>query len=365
MQRRIRGEHPHERVARREGGGQPRVVTPGGQDNGPFDREQQRALRGREVGDRHRTREVPDHHRERLLVALLTAAEALHGGLRCGIARELKAADALDRHDEPLAHREGGIGDRIRARPALAVGLAEIEARAARGACIRLRVEAAVRHAVVLALACRAHREAGHRRPRTVVRRGAHDGEARAAVRAVRERIVVAPIRHVVNLGEALGADREIWRDRDAPVRDHDARHDREVVGVFERDGLRVHAIDNGRRGPGGVVSQPLDKRIERARRAEGFDRHARGVIPHAPGHRCGLRHAVDPRPEAHALHGALHPDAASGKRRAYPTVAVVEMENAHEYRFRWQAGCHERGARNGGKTPIGGEFAGPLPDCR
>ena len=87
-------------------------------------------------------------------------------------------------------------------------------ARPARRARVRLGVEAAVARVVVLGLAGGAHDEAGHRRPRAVVRDAGDDREARAAVRAVDERVAIPPIGRVEELREAGVAGRDVRGDR-------------------------------------------------------------------------------------------------------------------------------------------------------
>ena len=81
------------------------------------------------------------------------------------------------------------------------------------GAGVRLGVEAAVGRVLVLRLAARAHREAGHRRARPVVGDAAHDREARAAVGAVDERVAVAAVGGVEQLAQAVVAGGGVGRD--------------------------------------------------------------------------------------------------------------------------------------------------------
>ena len=96
----------------------------------------------------------------------------------------------------------------------LAAAVEQLDARPADGAGVRLRVEAPVAGIVVLGLARRAHREAGHRRRRPVVGHAADDREARPAVRAVDERVAEAAIGRVAQLGEAVVAGRRVRRDQ-------------------------------------------------------------------------------------------------------------------------------------------------------
>ena len=196
---------------------------------------------------------------------------------------------------------------------------------------------------------------------RTMVKRGPQFG-------AVRERIVIAPIGRVVDLGEAIGAGREVRRDRDVRIGRRGARDDREPGRRSSNAiGSASMSIDDGGRGARGVVSQPLDERVERAGGAEGFDRHAGGVVPHAAGHRRGLRHAIDPRPEADALHGALHPDAAPGceSRRRRGDCRQSRGKIRTVTHSEWQAQCHAsapasaRKHRHTGRIRIGCRISG------
>src|ERR671938_155723 len=65
------------------------------------------------------------------------------------------------------------------------------------------RMEPPILGVLVLAPALGAHREAGHRRQRPVVRDADDDREARSALRAVDERVAVAAILGVEELPEA------------------------------------------------------------------------------------------------------------------------------------------------------------------
>ena len=163
------------------------------------------ALRRRGSASAAAAAEIADHHRERLLVAVLARAQAPHGVVRRGVAREVEAAEALDRDDQAVAQRlrRRRRSDRRRRDRVPPSAARSVEPRAARRAGVRLRVEAAIADVVVLALARRAHRERAPSSSRARsygTSRG--DGEARAAVRAVGERVAVA----------AVGADRRSRR---------------------------------------------------------------------------------------------------------------------------------------------------------
>ena len=64
--------------------------------------------------------------------------------------------------------------------------------------------------------------------------------------------------------------------------------------------------VGGGRR----VHSEPADEIVERRLGPERVDRDARGVVADAAGHAFLGGKAVDPRPEADALHDAANLDA-------------------------------------------------------
>ena len=150
-------------------------------------------------------------------------------GLVGRVAREVEAAESLDREDRPVAQqRRGGredrvasarasasrsrcgrghgaleSGDQVQSRFAIAelaraqrersllrgVPGLQVQPRPAHEARVGLRVEAAVGGVAVLGRALRAHREVAHRGHRPVVGDVLDDREARSAVGAVDERV--------------------------------------------------------------------------------------------------------------------------------------------------------------------------------
>ena len=60
---------------------------------------QQPRFRPRDDTNRARMRERVDHHRERFGVPVLAVAEAAHGDVARGIAREMESTDATDGDD--------------------------------------------------------------------------------------------------------------------------------------------------------------------------------------------------------------------------------------------------------------------------
>ncbi len=101
------------------------------------------SLGGGQLDERARGVQVADHQRERLLLAALASAQLGYHTLVVGPAREVVAADALDRDDLPGGERRCAAaltGSSGRLRPARAVDQAR--RRPARRAGVRLRVEA-------------------------------------------------------------------------------------------------------------------------------------------------------------------------------------------------------------------------------
>ena len=113
VERRVGEEQAHEGVAGRYGRGEARRGAPPHQHDRPLDRGEECRLARPEVGDVPRRGEVEDHHRERLLVALLSRAQAAHGLVRRRIAREVVAAEALPRDDPAVAEGCRGRGQGI------------------------------------------------------------------------------------------------------------------------------------------------------------------------------------------------------------------------------------------------------------
>ena len=158
----------------------------------------------------------PHHHRERLALAVLALAKALHRPGVGSVARQVEAAQALHRDDASREQQLDGPGeDRVALLPRAApcdriVALLPRDPRPAREAGVGLRMEAAVGGVGVLRRAVGAHLEALHRGRGAVVGKLVDDGEARSAVGAVDERIAVTPIGGVEQLAHAIVARGEI-----------------------------------------------------------------------------------------------------------------------------------------------------------
>ena len=179
--------------------------------------------------------------------------------------------------------------------------------RAARRAGVGLGVEATVGGVVVLGLAGRAHREAGHRGGRPVVGHVEHDRVPRPAVRAVGERVAVAAVAGVVDLGQAVGAGGAV------DAHGHVGRAGtvaRRRCGS-RRGARRRGALGDHRRHPGQRWRRrrPAAGRARRSGRAAlDVDQHAGAVVADGAGQPERHRVPVHEGPEPDALHRAGHP---------------------------------------------------------
>jgi hypothetical protein len=166
-------------------------------------------------------------------------------------------------------------------------------------------VEAPVPGVLVLTATVDAHRKAGHRRVRTVVRNLADDREPRTALRAVDERIPVPAIVGVEELTEAVLARGDVGRDERALPR-RLARGDRELGLAAQRQRLHRDRVDAGQARR--LVPNGLRKHVEHRRRSFRLDHHAVAVVEDEADEAVSSREAVHERPEPDALHDAAHP---------------------------------------------------------
>ena len=156
--------------------------------------------------------DVGGHERERAVLAVLARAQRRDRRLVAAPARQVEAAEALDGDDPPRAQRRGGGPHRVggarqarrRRRRAAPTGRSA-------GHAFGWAWKRRSRGSSYSAWHAGAHREAGHRRQRPVVRDAADDREARPAVRAVDERVAVAAVGRVAR---ARPGTRRTWRCR-------------------------------------------------------------------------------------------------------------------------------------------------------
>ena len=229
-----------------------------------------------------------------------------------GVRRAVRAtASRLARHarwkpPRPLTAATAPRRARRRApqRPASPPPVREPRARAADGAGVGLGVVAAVAGIVVLGLAGGAHREAGHRRARPVVRDAADDREARAAVGAVGERVADSA-------GRPGPTARPGRRRRSPRPRATGAAASPALVLATIRKSARPpraarprDALDDRQRRRLGA--EPREEGVHRRRLALDLQHHAALVVEHPAAERQLGRQPVHVRPEADALHHAL-----------------------------------------------------------
>ena len=314
VERRV-GEHhaqlAHARCDRRR---DRRVRPPGGDHDRPVGRRQPRALG---LGEGDELPRVLGHQRERAVLAVLARAQPRDGRLVVGPAREVVAADPLDRQDRAAAEQRRGGRHRVAGGGAAVARRDQPRPRPAVRARVRLGVEAAVRGVLVLRPARGAHGEPRHRRERAVIRHVAHDREPRPAVRAVDERVAEAPVRRVEQLAEAGRARRRVRRDRRRGAAAALALHDRERPLAARGHAPAAHPLDRGERW--GLGGQPRQEPLDRGVGPLDLQQHAVLVVAHPAAEPLGVREPPHERPEADALHGALdagaRPHAATSSR--------------------------------------------------
>ena len=202
-----------------------------------------------------------------------------------------------------------------------AVGAAQRRGRTARGTGVGLRVETTVAGVVVLGPACRAHREARHRRQGAVVRDPADDAEARPAVGAVGERVAVAPVGRVPQLPQAIGAGGAVRRDRRVGPPVGRALADREAATA---DGIALLGDDPlEHRQRRRVGREPGEKLRHRGTRALDLQQHPTRVVEHEAAQPKPRGLPVHVRSKADALHRSLDP-------RAGPADCLRRGPQAH-----------------------------------
>ena len=135
---------------------------------------------------------------------------------------------------------------------------------------------------------------------------GADDGEARSAVGAVGERVAVAAV--VRDRGSRRGT-RDTSRGPAESRRADPCRAPLDTIAKPRRRSNAMVSASSARRRRRRDAQLSCVRRSTKASSAaggtEGFDGHARRCRSARGRNRVGLRHPVDPRPEADALHGA------------------------------------------------------------
>ena len=253
--------------------------------------------------------QVGGQHRERPLLPVLARPQRRHRRLVGGVAGQVVAAEALDRHDRARPQQAGRDRQRVTVHP----GPVEAEPGTAGRAAHRLRVEPPIAGIAVLPGAVGAHREPGHRREWTVVRDAGHHGEARAAVGAVDERVAVPAVGRVGQLGQAVGAGRGVRGDRRPLPAGRGTGHDGEPgdAGGRQRDAGDLLDHREHRR----PVPQRGHEGVHRAGRALRLGDHTVRVVADVPGHPELGGQRVHERPVADPLDDPPDPDPDPGQR--------------------------------------------------
>jgi hypothetical protein len=145
---------------------------------------------------------------------MFPVSKAANGLFVRGVNDEVKAADALDRHDLSAAnslhripHCLGVSGENG------AVGIPEFQVWPTGRAGIRLRMKSAFVRILVFGSAGLAHDESSHRGVRPIVRECQDDGEAGSTIRAVGEGIPITSVRGVEDLAKTIVARADIGED--------------------------------------------------------------------------------------------------------------------------------------------------------
>ena len=280
------------------GGGHGRFGTARQEHNRSRHRCQEIFLGRRRGAESAHRRQIGRHHGERLVLAVLAAAQGRDRCLVGGEGGEVVAAEPLDRHDLAAPQRRGGLGEAARQR------------RSAVRAAHRLGVEASIGGVGVLRPAAPAHLEVDHRGAGTVVGDAGHDGVARAAIRAVGEGVAEAAILGVEDLPEAIAARRHVGGNERRCRRLGRARPDDEIRLVAECEALDVNRADTGQRWRSGA--EALGEGSDRLRWALHLDRHARRV-------RCGTSRRVPTGGPGPRRRAGTYPLDDSGHQKAPP----------------------------------------------
>ena len=289
-------------VARGHVRGKRTILALSGQDDGPFPGQQQPALRLAQVAELLGFGQVPDHHREGLGHPALALAQGRHRLILAGVRRQMKAPQALDRHDlavseQPGRGLQGACGQGLPTR------FLQPEVGAADRAGGGLGVEAPVFRVLILGPAGVAHGKDRHGGVAAVVGDRLDNGEAGAAIGAIGKRILIAAVTGVQDFSEAGVAGGDVGGDqgfggRLAPALQNDK------AGLSVGFGLQGHhGIHPGQ--VRGLVGQLLDKLLQGVARPFHLDFHAGGGVTDPAGQVVGLGQPIDERPEADALHHA------------------------------------------------------------
>ncbi len=189
------------------------------------------------------------HHRQRLATAPLACAQRRDGQRVGGVAHQVIPANALHSNDRTVDEQSlRGAQRALASVQPFAATVDQLQSRPAFVTCHWLRVKAPIGGIVVLARACRAHLEGGHRGACPVVWQTERDREPGTTVRTGDERVAVAPIARIEHLPQAIGAHRQIGWQRSSRsmcrAATGDRAHDAELDVARARAGCCFHGGD-------------------------------------------------------------------------------------------------------------------------
>ncbi len=223
-----------------------------------------------------------DHDRQRLARTRFAQAQSLYRRLVGRVAKQVKAARALQGDDTAIQQNGGDL------RGAVA------EAWSARRTGNGLGVEAPACGIGVLGPAGLAGREGSHAGVRPVIRHAVGHAEARAAIGAGGERIEVETAGRIEHVGEASSAGdgiRRRLRQADCARRTRSARRTRGARRTFTNGKARLACERQGGDLDGVNAGERWRRALQRGHacidvRAFDLGEHALRIVQHEPGQR-------------------------------------------------------------------------------
>ncbi|KAF5035860.1 hypothetical protein DSECCO2_581180 [anaerobic digester metagenome] len=269
--------------------------------------------------------EVRHHDGQRLVGAVLAAAQFAHGGIAGRVAGQMEPAQPLHGGDAPGGQRgcqrPDGRGARGAVCVMIVVGSGAGRGRRGRFRCGALRrtvhvpharsahrtgvglgVKAPVQRVFILCRALRAQRKAGHGGLVAVVGNEPGDGVARPAVGAVGEGVQVAAVARVVHVGQTVVAGGHVGADEHlVPGSSVAAGNYPESVLAFRHGHVLVRARDHsGQRRQ--LVGQVVPEAVHRCRKSLYFYEHPGGGVADRAGQRMVGGDAVHEGAKPHPL---------------------------------------------------------------
>ena len=296
VQRRVGQHQADRRIVRRHEGAHSAPHPPGRQHNRLLPALQKRAADSIGHGLPHGNRHIFHHNRKGLHRPALQLPQPGNGRIARRVTDQMKAPNALHRHNAVLHDKTPGLGNR-RISPLRPVQHKHL--RPAVPAADRLGVEAAAFRIPVFPRAGRAHGKGGHAGALAVVGHGIQNGKPWTAGRAVDEGMQIAPVSGVKELFQAARTDADVRRNQDV-ARLPGARHNGKTGGCRQ---ITVAQRQIHHQSPlRGLVPQPGHEVGQRGIPPLGKDLHPGAAVGHAARDSAGSGQAVHKGPEAHAL---------------------------------------------------------------